>query len=79
LISVFVSAEDFLEIVGEGGTALMWAAARSRNPEIITILLSAGANPKLKSNSGMMAIEYAEENPLLRGTKRYKALNQKSL
>jgi len=56
----------------------MWAAERSRNPEIITILLNAGANARLQSKSGMTAAEYAEKNSVLLGTKQYKVLKQKA-
>jgi ankyrin repeat protein len=48
-----------------GMTALMWAATDiiSENPDIIAILLDAGADANIRSNDGKRAIDYADKNP----------------
>jgi ankyrin repeat protein len=58
-----------------GMTALMWAAYSTHNPEVITTLLNAGANGKLKSFEGKTAFDYARDNPSIKGTTAYWALN----
>ena len=50
-----------------GKTALILAACHD-NLEAIAALLEAGADATLKDNAGLMAIDYAEENPALQGT-----------
>ena len=64
----------------ENQSVLMAAAANSYNPnpDVIVILLNAGANAKLKNNSGMRAIDYARENPKLKGTQALKMLEAAS-
>jgi hypothetical protein len=43
-------------------TALILAAANARNPDIITILLNAGANARLEDNTGRTALDWFDMN-----------------
>jgi ankyrin repeat protein len=47
-----------------GMTALMWAATNiiTENPDIIRILLDAGADANIRSKDGKRAIDYADKN-----------------
>ena len=58
-----------------GGTALMYAAMNNQNPGIIETLIKAGADGKLKSSEGKTAFDYAQDNPKIKGTAAYWALN----
>ena len=60
---------------GNGMTALMYAAEYNQNPEIIIALLQCGANTKLKSQ-GKTALDYAQQNPGLKGNARIQQLLQ---
>ncbi len=53
----------------KGMTALMWAAQDNRNPQAVSLLLNSGATGNLKSNDGKTAYDYAQFNPILKGTK----------
>ena len=46
--------------------------------EFIDILLKAGANAKLRDNDGKRAIDYARQNPKLKGTRALKRLQEAS-
>jgi uncharacterized protein len=49
-----------------GNAALMWAASGiSTDPQVITVLLKAGANGRLKNSDGMTAFDLAKKNVLL--------------
>ncbi|MCG8479986.1 MAG: ankyrin repeat domain-containing protein, partial [Spirochaetales bacterium] len=48
-----------------GDTALMVAARRARNPLVLEMLLSAGADPTPKDDAGKTAFEYARSNGAL--------------
>ena len=54
----------------------MATARKSPNPEVITVLLKAGANAKLKSNKGKTAFDYAEGNEKVNGTDDYLELQK---
>jgi hypothetical protein len=54
----------------------MYAAFRNSHPQVIMVLLKEGANPKLKSNEGKAAFDYAEENMDLKGTDAYLELKK---
>jgi ankyrin repeat protein len=54
-----------------GRTALMWAAVANRNPEVIMALLKTGANPKIRSNEGQTAFDYAKYNTKLKSSEVY--------
>lgn len=59
-----------------GVKALMAAAWTSPNPEVITVLLEAGADAKLKCRKGKTALDYAEMNEKLKGTDAYLELKK---
>jgi len=58
-----------------GMTPLMMAAMNNTNPEVVMILLKAGANGKTKSLEGKTAFDYAKDNPNIKDTAAYWALN----
>ena len=60
----------------DGWTPLMAAADYNPNPEVITMLLQAGANGKEKDRSGKTALDYANDNQKLKGTDAYWKLNE---
>ena len=43
----------------------------TKNPEVITVLLDAGADITLKSSGGKTAFDYAKNNESLKGTEQY--------
>ncbi|MBC7218398.1 MAG: hypothetical protein H5U36_09785 [Candidatus Caldatribacterium sp.] len=51
-----------------GATLLMWAAMLNENPEVVRVLLEAGADATLTNSLGKKAIDYARENPALKDT-----------
>jgi ankyrin repeat protein len=55
-------------------TPLMDAARRNPNPEVISVLLKAGADVNTKDNEGKTALDYAKENEELKGTQAIKEL-----
>jgi len=57
---------------------LIEAARYNSNPEVVKILIEAGANPKVVDIYGKKAIDYADENIALRGTDVYWELNDRS-
>jgi len=59
-------------------TALMFGALHTRNPEVVSSLLAAGANATIQNRDGGRAIDYAGKNPHLKGTKAYWLLNEAS-
>ncbi len=58
----------------DGGTPLIWAATFNPNPEVILILLKAGADPKAKTTEGKTAFDLVQENANLKGTEAYRQL-----
>jgi ankyrin repeat protein len=62
----------------DGWTPLMIAARFSSTSEIVTVLLEKGADALAKSKAGKKAIDYAEENDKLKGTKAYWKLHDQS-
>jgi ankyrin repeat protein len=54
----------------------MNAARCSYNPEVVEVLLDAGADGKLKSNEGKTAFDYAEENPRVKNSEVYSLLKK---
>lgn len=48
------------------------------NPEVITKLLKAGADPKAKDKDGRTAFDYAKDNAKLKGTEALKQLEEAS-
>jgi len=61
-----------------GWTPLIFSAGASTTPEIVTLLLEKGADALAKSKAGKKAIDHAEENDKLKGTKAYWKLHDKS-
>lgn len=59
-----------------GWTALMMAATYCESPDVILALLEAGADGKLKSQDGMTAFDYANDNESIKGTDVYWLLNE---
>ena len=59
-------------------TPLMPAARNNSNPEVLTVLLDAGANAKAKDNEGKTALDYARENEKLKDTGALKLLEDKA-
>jgi ankyrin repeat protein len=60
----------------DGWTALMSAAYSNRYPEVITVLLKAGANAKAKDLSGRVALTILKGNPWLRKTDAFRQLQE---
>ena len=56
-------------------SVLMLASRNSKNPEVITALLKAGANVYAKSGSGKTIIDYAQENEQLKDTEVFRVLS----
>ncbi len=59
----------------DGKTALIHAAS-SGNPETVNALIDAGSYVKQKDNSGKTALDYARNNPKLKGSSVLKRLEQ---
>jgi ankyrin repeat protein len=65
-------------VYGNGLTPLIIAAGENQNPEVVAALLDGGADPKKQDTSGKKAIDYAEGNRALKGTKAYLKLKEVS-
>ena len=53
----------------DGRTPLHWAAWTNQNPEVIEVLLNAGADAKLKDNAGKLPADHAAENEHIKDSK----------
>jgi ankyrin repeat protein len=62
--------------VNEGMTPLMLAAMSASNPDVVSALLKAGANPKTKNKNGETAFDLAKKNGSLENTPAYWALQE---
>ena len=60
----------------QGISPLMWAVIQNENPEIISVLLQNGANPKLKNKQGYTALDLATENKHLINTPQFLELKK---
>jgi ankyrin repeat protein len=58
---------------------LMCAARDNPNPEVVSVLLRAGADGLSRSAEGKTALEYAAWNSNLAGTPQYRELERASL
>ena len=67
-----VNAKD-----NDGWTPLILAAYFNKNPEVINLLIDAGADDAT-DKSGKMAIDYARNNPRLKGSDALKRLEELS-
>lgn len=56
-------------------TPLMVSAQHATNPDSLMVLLNNGADRTLWSNEQKRAVNYALENPNIKGTKAFKAIN----
>jgi ankyrin repeat protein len=61
-----------------GQTALMFAVIYNEIPQLITTLLTAGADAKVKDSKGKTAFDWAQDNWRLRGTDAIKQLEEAS-
>jgi len=59
-----------------GHTPLIMAAANNSNPEVVITLLNGGANPAMQDATGNKAVDYAEGNNAIRGSKAHTMLKQ---
>ena len=59
-------------------TALMYAAMGNTNPEVIRVLLDAGADGKARDKNGKTAFDYAQDNEKLKGTDALRKLEEAS-
>lgn len=57
-----------------GMSALMLAARDNRNPEVLLMLLNAGADPTLRDNEGKTAYDHGADNGSLRRSRLYSNL-----
>ena len=64
--------------VHNGMTVLMYAAKVTKNPEVITILLNAGADAKAKDHDGNTALSYTDINDNIAGTDALRQLEEAS-
>jgi ankyrin repeat protein len=62
----------------DGGTPLIWAAVFNPNPDVILVLLKAGADAKAKTSEGKTAFDLAQENPKLKDTDALRQLQDAS-
>jgi len=61
-----------------GATPLILAAKYSKTEAVLMALLNAGSDARLTTNDGKRAIDYAEENKALVGSKAYQRLKEAS-
>ncbi len=54
----------------------MWAAKGNQNPDVVSRLLKAGADPKAKDTAGKTALDYAQGNEKVKGTEAYRQLRE---
>lgn len=73
---VFLDTGLPVNILYEGKTPLMYAAAYGNSTEIIKLLLDSGANLSLRSSEGKTAFDYASKNKNLEHDQIYWALNE---
>ena len=76
MLQIFMDESVPLNVLYEGKTPLMYAAAFGISTKIIQILLDNQANPTLRSTEGKTAFDYAKENKNLRHDDIYWSLNR---
>ncbi len=65
--------------LGRGGWTALLSAAFGPVPEIISLLLAAGTDASITSESGETAFDFAQKNDKLRGTAAYEQLKAASI
>ena len=60
----------------DGQTPLMFAAIENSNPEVLQVLLDAGADATAKNGMGEIAWDLIQDNEALKGSKAYWRLNE---
>ena len=60
----------------DGWTTLMRAVRYNNNPDVISMLLEAGARVNAKNKDGKTAFDYAQHNARLKGTDAYVKLRE---
>jgi len=66
IVQTFLSGRPNINAKDPNGqTALIIAAKNTARPEIITLLLNAGANAKLEDNTGRTALDWLDKNKYL--------------
>jgi ankyrin repeat protein len=63
----------------DGATPLLIASEFTESPEVIALLLKAGAKVKAEDSDGKTAIYYASQNAALRGTEALKELSDSTM
>jgi len=53
----------------------MFAAGSNTNPDVISVLIKAGADVNARNERGWTALKFAKDNPAIKGTKVYWELN----
>ena len=80
IVTLLLAKGAEIEARDNGGwTPLMYAAAASSTPEIVTLLLEKGADALAKDEDGKKAIDHAQGNDKLKGTKAYWKLHDQSV
>ncbi len=77
MLQIFMDESVPLNVLYEGKTPLMYAAAFGISTKIIQILLDNQANPTLRSTEGKTAFDYAMKNNNLAHDETYWALNKR--
>ena len=60
----------------DGWTRLLLAARYNENPEVLQVLLDAGADATAKNGRGKTAWDLIQDNEALKGSKAYWRLNE---
>lgn len=77
MLQIFMDESVPLNVLYEGKTPLMYAAAFGNSTKLIQMLLDNQANPTLRSTEGKTAFDYAMKNNNLAHDETYWALNKR--
>lgn len=77
MLQIFMDESVPLNVLYEGKTPLMYAAAFCNSTKLIQMLLDNQANPTLRSTEGKTAFDYAMKNNNLAHDETYWALNKR--
>jgi len=78
LIRLFILAGVNTNVYDSETYPLIIAAKHTTDPEIIELLLDAGANPSKRDHSELTALDYAVKNVVVRQTESFKRLEEMS-